>query len=89
MNETPFPADVLPAPFRNLAEATASAYRVPLVLPAVAGLTVASAALGKGLRLQSADGRYLNGNLYTLLSADSGSITGQSLLVDGGVNRGL
>ena len=31
----------------------------------------------------------LVGTTAFLLSADSGSITGQSLLVDGGVNRGL
>lgn len=59
-----------------MVKSIAEVFRVPDVMPAVIALTIVSAATGKGLRMASGKGRKTMANLYTLISADSG--TGKS-----------
>jgi hypothetical protein len=68
-----FPVDAFPPALSRIVNAVARAERVPLALPAVCALGVASAALGAGLRVLSAANRFTRGNLFLLADAESGS----------------
>jgi hypothetical protein len=69
----PFPVDALPSAMANIIEAVSRCERVPLALPAVCALGIASAAIGAGLQVASGPNRVTRGNLYLLASAESGS----------------
>ena len=69
----PFPMSTLPAPLAAMVRSVATVHGVPEVMPAVCALSTVSAALGKGLRIWSGRGRRTLGNLYCLVSADSGA----------------
>jgi replicative DNA helicase len=68
-----FPVDALPPSMANFVADVAQCTRVPMALPAVCALGVASAALGAGLEVLSGPDRVTRGNLFLLASADSGS----------------
>ncbi len=70
---TPFPVDALPSAMANFITAVSVCERVPLALPAVCALGIASAAIGAGLQVASGPNRVTRGNLYLLASAESGS----------------
>lgn len=72
----PFPLDHLPEVLRNLVQELAKIRKVPTLLSAAAGLSVTSASLGNSIRIESGGDRLTMGNLYILISADSG--TGKS-----------
>jgi hypothetical protein len=57
----------------SIVAAVARCERVPVALPAVCALGVASAAIGAGLEVTSKAGRQTRGNLFLLASAESGS----------------
>jgi hypothetical protein len=57
----------------------ADVHHVPEVMPAVLALAMVSAALGKGLRIASGRGRRTMGNLFVLVSGESG--TGKSCVL--------
>jgi hypothetical protein len=67
-----FPIDLLPKKAQNFALQVALAFRVPPELPAVSSLAAGSAALGKGLEIQSTPDELMCGNLYFLGAARSG-----------------
>lgn len=69
----PFPADMLPERLQSMVKSVAGVFRVPDVMPAGIALTIVSAAIGKGLRIASGGGRKTMANLYSLVSADSGT----------------
>lgn len=69
----PFPVDALPPAMATMIAALSRTERVPLVLPAVCALGVASAAIGAGLEVASGPNRVTRANLYLLASAESGS----------------
>lgn len=77
--ESPFPTDTLPPPIAAMVRAVSEIHHVPEVMAALIALTMVSAALGKGLHIASARGRRTMGNLYSLISAASG--TGKSLVL--------
>ncbi|MDB6021277.1 MAG: hypothetical protein JWQ04_1134 [Pedosphaera sp.] len=69
----PFPVDAFPPVMASMVAGVARTERVPLALPAVCALGVASAAIGAGLEVVSGPNRVTRANLYLLASADSGS----------------
>jgi hypothetical protein len=69
----PFPLDALPPAMATIIAAVSRTERVPLALPAVCALGVASAAIGAGLEVASGPNRVTRANLYLLASAESGS----------------
>ena len=69
----PFPLDALPTAMASIIAAVSRSERVPLALPAVCALGIASAAIGAGLQVASGPNRVTRGNLYLLASAESGS----------------
>lgn len=71
--DDPFPTTMLPERLEAMVRAVAGVYRVPDVMPAVIALTMVSAAIGKGLRISSGKGRKTMANLFSLVSADSGT----------------
>lgn len=77
VNESdPFPTAMLPERLQTMVKSVARVYRVPDVMPVVIALTIVSATIGKGLRIASGRGRKTMANLYSLVSAESG--TGKS-----------
>lgn len=72
----PFPTDMLPERLQAMVKSVAGVFRVPDVMPAVIALTMVAAAIGKGLRIASGRDRKTMANLFTLISAESG--TGKS-----------
>jgi hypothetical protein len=72
-NTTEFPVGVFPEPIEKLIRNVAACLQVPLVLVAMCVLGCISAAIGKGLVVESRRGRYTRANLYLLGSAGSGS----------------
>jgi hypothetical protein len=73
---SPIPTSMLPPALRAMVQSVAEVYHVPEVMPTVIALSMVSAALGKGLQIPSGRGRKTMGNLFVLVSADSG--TGKS-----------
>jgi hypothetical protein len=71
--DDPFPTDMLPERLQAMVKSVAVVFRVPDVMPAVIALTMISATIGKGLRIASGKGRKIMANLYSLVSADSGT----------------
>lgn len=72
-DEIAFPLTAFPPLLHGLAAACSEVYLTGIELPAVAGLTVLSAALGKQVRSTGAvNGRDTPCNLYTVISAPSG-----------------
>ena len=69
----PFPLDALPSAMRDIIAGVARTERVPVALPAVCSLAVASAAIGAGLEITSGPNRVTRANLFFLASAESGS----------------
>jgi hypothetical protein len=70
---SPFPVDALPPALAGIIAAVSHSERVPLALPAVCALGVASAAIGAGLEVASGPNRVTRANLHLLASAESGS----------------
>jgi hypothetical protein len=68
-----FPLGCLPPAMAGMIAAVARCERVPLALPALAALGVASASIGAGLEVGSGASRVTRGNLFLLGSAESGS----------------
>ena len=67
------PLDALPQVIRELATSCSEVYQVDVALPAVAALTILSAALGKAVVCAGAtNGRVTPCNLFTAISAPSG-----------------
>jgi len=71
--EKPFPIWTLPESVADMARAIASTERTPVSLSGVCTLGFLSAAIGKGLDIQSGPDRHTRGNVYLLASAESGS----------------
>ena len=69
----PFPMDALPPSMAGLICATARCAHVPIVLPAICALGVASAAIGAGLEVISGPDRTTSANLMILGTGESGS----------------
>ncbi len=69
----PFPIESLPPALAVIVAAVARCERVPVALPAVCALGVASAAIGAGLEIVSGADRVTRANLFLLASAESGS----------------
>lgn len=69
----PFPIWTLPGSVADMAQAIADTERTPTSLSGVCTLGFLSAAIGKGLTIQSGPDRRTRGNIYLLASADSGS----------------
>jgi hypothetical protein len=70
--DPPFPIEAFPPAIRDFVKAVADSERLPVILPAAVGLSVASAAVGAGLMLQSGPNRTARANLFLLISARSG-----------------
>jgi len=71
-----FPIEVLPPALRALCAECARVLSVPIAMPAMCGLAVASAALGAKLRVRSVLGKMTSANIFALIAAESG--TGKS-----------
>jgi hypothetical protein len=69
----PFPIWTLPESVADMARAIASTERTPVSLSGICTLGFLSAAIGKGLDIQSGPDRHTRGNVYLLASAESGS----------------
>lgn len=69
----PFPLHCLPESVGDMARAIADTERTPASLAGVCTLGFLSAAIGKGLDVQSGPDRRTRGNVYLLASAESGS----------------
>jgi hypothetical protein len=69
----PFPVASMPAAMGAIVTSVSRCERVPLALPAVCALGVASAAIGSGLEVRSGPNRITRSNLFLLASAESGS----------------
>jgi hypothetical protein len=72
-HELEFPSACLPSPYREIAEETARITQTPIVLAACCMLGLLSSAIGRGLKVESGPGRTTYGNLFLLLTAESGS----------------
>lgn len=77
--EHAFPTHMLPPPLRAMVLAINAVYGVPEVMPAAIALAMIAAAMRKGLRIASGKGRHTMGNLYVLISAESGTCKSTSL----------
>jgi hypothetical protein len=73
MTTTGFPINLLSDIAQNFAYQLALSLRVPIQLPAVSVLSIGSAAIGRGLEVQSTPDEVMRGNLYFLGAAKSGS----------------
>lgn len=71
-DETGIPASVLPNKLADMASAMVDCYHVPYSLPAGALLATVSAAIGRGLKIESGPSRKASANLFVLASAGSG-----------------
>src|SRR5208283_1735793 len=71
--KSPFPLQHLPPAARTMAEAIARIERTPETLAGCCVLGFLSASIGAGLQVTSGPNRVTRGNLYILVSADSGS----------------
>ncbi len=69
----PFPSECLPPVLRRMAEAVAELQRVPVAMSAPMVLAVASAALGRGVRLKVLRGREAPSNLFVCVCKESGT----------------
>jgi hypothetical protein len=67
-----FPIDLLPDRARSFAYEMACSLRVPMELPSVSVLAAGSAAMGRGLEIQSTPDEVMRANLYFLGAAKSG-----------------
>lgn len=67
-----FPTEVLPPKMAEMVRAVAKAVQVPDALPGCCALSAVSAALGKGLIIQSGGERTTRGNIYVVVGARSG-----------------
>jgi hypothetical protein len=69
----PFPLQCLPPLVEAMAKQVCATERVPESLVGCCALGILSASLGAGLAVQSARNRVTRGNIYLLVSAESGS----------------
>ncbi len=69
----PFPLERLPEAAADMARAICEVERTPASLAGVCTLGFISAAIGRGLHVQSGPDRFTRGNLYLVASAESGS----------------
>ncbi len=69
----PFPAECLPPILRRMAEGVAELQRVPVAMTAPMVLAVASAALGRGVRMKVLRGREAPPNLFVCVCKESGT----------------
>jgi len=69
----PFPVDALPDTLKRITMEAADACLVPQSLAAMVSIGCLSTAIGGGLCIASTNGRTLNGNLFLLIVAKSGS----------------
>jgi hypothetical protein len=74
-----FPLCSLPPTIAAMVQAIAAVHGVPAVMPAAIALSMIAAAIGKGLLIASGKGRRTMGNLYFLVSAESGTCKSTSL----------
>ncbi len=72
----PFPVACLPPVLAEMVESVASTMRVPAAMPGVCALGIVSAALGKGLIMNTLPSKSTAGNLYIMAAVESG--TGKS-----------
>ena len=79
----PFPIHALPEVMRDMVKETCRAYDVPLALAAPAAISAISVAIGAGVVISSGRGRYLHGNIFSIILAESGS--GKGAVVSLGV----
>lgn len=68
----PFPAGIFPAPIEDALNKAASAFTVPLAVPAMTFLAVLGASIGRTRGLQVKPGWVIHPNLYCALVARSG-----------------
>lgn len=68
-----FPVTCLPAVLRRQAEAIAEVCGVPVAMSAPMVLATASAAIGRGLRVRSLQGKITPANIYVLVAKASGT----------------
>jgi uncharacterized protein DUF3987/CHC2-type zinc finger protein len=68
-----FPIECLPPILQRVARAISELCGVPLAMSAAMVLAVASASIGKGLRVRSLPGRITSANLFVLVCKTSGS----------------
>jgi hypothetical protein len=71
-DESEFPIHLAPEFIRKLSLELANYAKVPLSIPFLTIATTLSAALGKNLRIQSAQRRFVTGNIYSMLFVSSG-----------------
>jgi len=69
----PFPLHCLPPPGAEMARAICKTARVPESLAGCCVLTTVSSSIGAGLQVRSGPNRVTRGNIYALVSAESGS----------------
>jgi hypothetical protein len=71
---SPFPVEVLPPVFRELADQSAEVFQVPVELPAMIALGTLSGALGKSFEIRNVrNGISGFGNLYIIAAAERGT----------------
>ena len=85
--ERPFPISTCPGPLKGMAENAAACLQVPLVLVAMCILGCTSAAIGRGVAVESRRGRQTRANTYWLASAVSGSGKSEVMRVTAGPLR--
>jgi len=73
-----FPLECLPDVPRKLVEDMMQSRSVPASLVAPCVLSAISVAMGAGVQIQSGRDRWLNGNTYSVIMADSGSGKGET-----------
>lgn len=74
-----FPTHMLPPPLRAMVLAINAVHGVPEVMPGAIALAMISGAIRNGLRIASWKGRHTMGNLYVLISGESGTCKSTSL----------
>jgi Protein of unknown function (DUF3987) len=70
--EESFPVDALPTVLKDLSQSLAEVHGVPPEFPATVAMTVAGAAVGRGLRLKTVRSMTTYANLYVLVGMRSG-----------------
>ena len=78
-DDSMFPIGTLPPTIAAMVLAISAVHGVPAVMPAAIALSMIAAAIGKGLLIASGKGRRTMGNLYFLVSAESGTCKSTSL----------
>lgn len=69
----PFPSACLPKGLRDMAESVATLERLPVAMTAPMVLAMASASLGRGVKLKNLRGKHTPANLYVCVCKESGT----------------